>query len=203
MKIIHDRADLAAVAAELGPGSDWHEPDEYGLTGRFDGTDGDLDNAGFWPMDVSRASTGHTLGYDRDGHGRPRRGEMAIIISHDTWEKGIRYRGPDVFAVNVADLLGWAVTAERLAVRVAQLEAANKVLREAIAIADNLAWGNALIPKSRPDRCRCGYVEAGQAALCVCGFMDPPTARHLIGPPSAHLDGPCADTCYEDEGELP
>lgn len=26
---------------------------------------------------------------------------------------------------------------------------------------------------SRPDRCLCGYVEAGQAGNCVCGFTDP------------------------------
>lgn len=139
LKIVRDLAEWGKVAAELGPGSNWHEPDNYGLTGRFDGTDGDLDNAGFWPMDVSRAATGHSLGYDRDQHDRPRSGEMAIIISYDTWENGRSYRGPDAAAVNVANLLGWAAEAAYLKAQVAELEQrveqlseANRVLRDAL-----------------------------------------------------------------------
>lgn len=144
IEIVHDREEWRRVARELGPGSNWHEPDQLGLTARFDGSDGELDNAGFWPMDVSRAETEHGfLGYARDEHGRPRRGEMAIVISHDTWEGGRRYRARDQAAVNVADLLGWAaeetedvalLSAEvaRLEDRVAQLKVANQALRNSI-----------------------------------------------------------------------
>lgn len=132
MKIVRELDEWGVVARELGPGRNWHEPDNYGLCGRFDGTDGDLDNAGFWPMDVSRASAGVAHGYDFDQHGRPRKGEMAIVIALDTYEHGKRYRGPDVAAVNVANLLGWAAEAAQLRVRVAQLEAAAEVLRATI-----------------------------------------------------------------------
>jgi hypothetical protein len=137
IKIVHDKATWAEVARQLGPGSNWHEPDQLGLTARFDGTDGDLDNAGHWPMDVSLAETDRgPLGYDRDEHGRPRRGEMAIVISYDAWEHGKKYRGPDVAAVNVADLLGWAAQEEdaevaQLAAEVARLEARIEQLKDA------------------------------------------------------------------------
>lgn len=139
IKIVRELGEWGKVASELGPGSNWHEPDELGLIARFDGTDGDLDNAGMWPMDVSRAAAPYSLGYDRDEHGRPRRGEMAIVISYDAYEGGRRYRGPDAAAVNVASLLGWAAEAAalkeevaRLEQRVEQLKAANHALRAAV-----------------------------------------------------------------------
>jgi hypothetical protein len=138
VKIVHDLDEWGQVARELGPGSNWHEPDNYGLTGRFDGTDGDLDNAGFWPTDVSRAAVGgYRLGYDHDEHGRPRRGEMAIVIAADTYEHGECYRGPDLAAVNVANLLGWAAEAASLRAKVAELEQQIAQLHEANAALRN------------------------------------------------------------------
>lgn len=133
LEIVHYLDQWGRVAAKLGPGRDWHEPDNYGLTGRFDGTDGDLDNAGLWPMDVSRAETGYSLGYDHSPEGAPRRGEMAIIISSDAWENGRRYRGRDRAAVNVADLLGWAAEAAYLQEKALRLEREARELRKSIA----------------------------------------------------------------------
>jgi hypothetical protein len=132
IEIVHDLETWGRVARKLGPGTNWHEPDNYGLTARFDGTDGDLDNAGFWPQDVSRAEVGgHPLGYDHDQHDRPRRGEMAVVISHDTYENGQRLRGPDAAAVNIATLLGWAAEAAALKARVAVLEIELRELQHA------------------------------------------------------------------------
>jgi hypothetical protein len=148
LKIVHNLDDWGEVASKLGPGTNWHEPDNYGLMGRFDGTDGDLDNAGFWPMDVSRAEGSYPdRGYDRDEHGAPRRGEMAIVISEDTWESGQQRRARDVAVVNVANLLGWAAEAAylrkakaELEQRIAQLEAANRALRKSLADTRDRPW---------------------------------------------------------------
>lgn len=132
MKRIIERAELVALARELGVRPDWHEPDEQGLTARFDGTDGDFDNAGFWPM-----IKGH--GYDRNELGGPRRGEMCIVLSREVQDENDApgtdaRRGPDIAAVNVATLFAWASEdyaatiadlsryAERLEKRVAELE---------------------------------------------------------------------------------
>lgn len=137
LRIATELGEWGKIASELGPGTNWHEPDECGIMARFDGTDGDLDNAGFWPMDVSKAQMGgHARGYDHSPAGAPRRGEMAIVFSVDTYEHGQRYRGPDLAAVNVASVLGWAAEAAalteqvaQLEQRVAQLKAANEALR--------------------------------------------------------------------------
>lgn len=121
MKQITEQAELVTLARELGVRPDWHEPDEQGLTARFDGTDGDFDNAGFWPM-----IKGH--GYDRNELGGPRRGEMCIILSREVQDENDppgadARRGPDIAAVNVATLFAWAsVDIEGLRQRAAELE---------------------------------------------------------------------------------
>lgn len=46
LKRISTRADLTALASELGVRPDWHEPDERGVTALVSGHV--LDNAGFW-----------------------------------------------------------------------------------------------------------------------------------------------------------
>jgi hypothetical protein len=139
MKRITEQHELVELARELGVRPDWHEPDEQGITARFDGTDGDFDNAGFWPMDVSRALVpGGHVGYDPDRHGAPRRGEMAIVlyreVQDDRDEPGAdSRRGPDIAAVNIATLFAWAsVDVAALQARIEQLEAANAALRETL-----------------------------------------------------------------------
>jgi hypothetical protein len=133
LKIAIELEEWGRIASELGPGTNWHEPDECGIMARFDGTDGDLDNAGFWPMDVSKAqlSAGLVRGYDHGPEGAPRRGEMAIVFSYDTYEQGKRYRGADIAAVNVASVLGWAAEAAALKEQVAQLEQRVAQLKDA------------------------------------------------------------------------
>lgn len=138
INIVRELEEWGRVARKLGPGTNWHEPDQFELTARFDGTNGNLDNAGFWPKDVSRAETGgYCLGYALDKHGAPTRGEMAIVISAETVDTdGVTYRGRDLAAVNIANLLGWAAEAAQLREQVAklerrraQLEQANEALR--------------------------------------------------------------------------
>jgi len=46
IKRINTRAELQALAAELGVRPDWHEPDERGVNALVSGHM--LDNAGFW-----------------------------------------------------------------------------------------------------------------------------------------------------------
>jgi hypothetical protein len=123
IEIVHELEDWGRVAAQLGPGTNWHEPDNYGLMGRFDGTDGDLDNAGFWPSEATGVGVNHGYGFSREY------GEMAIIISADSYERGERYRGPDLAAVNVANLLGWAAEAAHLRAKVRRLENEMEALR--------------------------------------------------------------------------
>lgn len=133
LRRITERHELVELARELGVRYDWHEPDEQGITARFDGTDGDFDNAGFWPMDVSRvAIPGGLLGYDRDRHGAPRRGEMAIILSREVVDENtpwVSRRGRDIAAVNVATLFAWASIDHQA--RITELETQIKELRQA------------------------------------------------------------------------
>jgi hypothetical protein len=127
VKRIHDRNELVQLARELGVRPDWHEPGNEHLTARFDGTDGDFDNAGFWPM-----IKGH--GYDLNELGGPRRGEMCIILSREVQDRAdhphVARRGPDIAAVNVATLFAWAsADVPALQRRIAELEAEAATLR--------------------------------------------------------------------------
>lgn len=133
MKLIHNRDELVQLARELGVRPDWHEPDEQGLTARFDGTDGDFDNAGFWPM-----IKGH--GYDRNEMGGPRRGEMCIILAREVRDESDppgadARRGPDIAAVNVATLLAWASEDDTRAV--AELSAYATLLEERVRLLED------------------------------------------------------------------
>ncbi len=49
MKRINSRAELIALADELGVRPDWHEPDEQDVTARVFGKS--FDSAGFWGDD--------------------------------------------------------------------------------------------------------------------------------------------------------
>jgi hypothetical protein len=90
MKIINTRAELVALAAELGVRADWHEPDEQGLIAIPEGFV--FDNAGFWP--------------DR-GDNRYRSPD--VIEQHII----LRQHGKDVAAVNLATLFAWATGLDR------------------------------------------------------------------------------------------
>lgn len=181
MKLITERAELVALARELGVRPDWHEPDEQGITARFDGTDGDFDNAGHWPM-----IKGH--GYDHNELGGPRRGEMAIILSREVQDRDDHpgaeaRRGPDIAAVNVATLFAWAsadVPALQrhiadLERRVAQLRTANAALRQALNApehlvehlqAENAALHEALHGFPGPNK---PGASEGRLIQCTCG----------------------------------
>jgi len=90
MQIIVSRAELVALAAELGVRRDWHEPDEQGLTVKVEGRS--FDNAGFWPTAEATA------------YGMPASSvEKHVIIRKD---------GQDVAAVNLATLFAWATGLE-------------------------------------------------------------------------------------------
>lgn len=87
MQRIIQQEDLAALAAELGVRSDWHEPDEQGVTAVVKGDD--LDNAGFWPQD------------EEEDEGRPEWGYGELYVE-------LRKDDVPVAAVNLATLLSWA-----------------------------------------------------------------------------------------------
>lgn len=89
MKRVTTRAELVALAEELGVRPDWHEPDEQNVTVTTHGVD--FDNAGFWPAEkildphsahITRVTT-----------------ERYVVICRDEAE---------VAAVNLATLFAWA-----------------------------------------------------------------------------------------------
>lgn len=95
MKIIHTRAELVALARELGVHPDWHEPDEQSLTARVHGTS--FDNA---------MTPGEWYGPGRDGV--PRAELHVILYRVPSWAD---YGGsePEPLAiVNLASLFAWA-----------------------------------------------------------------------------------------------
>jgi hypothetical protein len=100
MQIIHTREQLRELARDLGVRSNWHEPDEQGLTARLDGMS--FDNAGFWP-------TAEAL---RSGHLTVRSVEQHIVITRADPDDGCNEcgqgEGTDVAAINLATLLSWA-----------------------------------------------------------------------------------------------
>lgn len=77
-----DRQSWRDAARALGPRTYWHEPDQSGITAEVRGTL--LDNAGFWGT-TDTAS----MPYE----------ELHVVLSKD---------GEPRYAVNLADLLGWA-----------------------------------------------------------------------------------------------
>jgi hypothetical protein len=93
MRVITTRQELTDLARELGVRSDWHEPDEQGLTARVEGFT--FDNAGFWPT-INAPGTWRT-----DTRGV----ELHVILSHTTEAFN---DSKDVAAVNLATLLAWA-----------------------------------------------------------------------------------------------
>jgi hypothetical protein len=81
MRRINTRADLIALAEELGVRPDWHEPDEQDVTATTHG--GSFDNAGFWPADQVKSA-----------------GVEQYVVLHKD--------GKPVAAVNLATLFAWA-----------------------------------------------------------------------------------------------
>lgn len=77
-----DRQSWRDAARALGPGTYWHEPDNHGVTAEVHGTL--LDNAGFWGTTDTAM-----MPYE----------ELHVVLSKD---------GEPRYAVNLADLLGWA-----------------------------------------------------------------------------------------------
>lgn len=102
MRIITTRQQLIDLARELGVRSDWHEPDEQGLTARVEGFT--FDNAGFWPMADAL----------RSGYLTTRSVEQHVILSRMEYDddNGSRvydqHNSEDIAAINLATLLAWA-----------------------------------------------------------------------------------------------
>jgi hypothetical protein len=95
---IIDRNRFVEFARERGVRPDWHEPDEQDLTARVEGYPLNFDNAGTWPD-------------QRGAFGRDPREiiELHVIFSDlEIDSAGVRRRGPDLAAVNLADLCAWA-----------------------------------------------------------------------------------------------
>jgi len=84
MKRIRAQHELVELAAELGVRSDWHEPNDRGVTARVEGSN--FNNAGFWPAENRPFSAPEII-------------ELHVIISRN---------GEDVAATNLATLLAWA-----------------------------------------------------------------------------------------------
>lgn len=94
---IHYRSQLVTLARKLGVRSDWHEPDNQGVTARVEGTD--LDNA---------MPPGTWLGTDAAGVPHA---ELYVILSQEAPPEGaMAYPGPPepVALINLATLLAWA-----------------------------------------------------------------------------------------------
>jgi hypothetical protein len=85
---IRDQAQLHELARRLNLRSDWHEPDEHGVTAAVHGEK--FDNAGFW-------------------------GENARGLPPHAWEMWVRLyvNGEAVADVSLATLFAWAAEAER------------------------------------------------------------------------------------------
>lgn len=86
MKRINTKAELLALADELGVRPDWHEPDEQEVTAIAHGVS--FDNAGFWGESRSQYKS-----YE----------EMHVILCR---------QGEAVAAVNLATLFAWATGLE-------------------------------------------------------------------------------------------
>jgi hypothetical protein len=88
MRRINTKAELVALARELGVRPDWHEPDESGVNALVSGHV--LDNAGFW----GEGGTGTIPSWAQ---------EMWVTITVET--EGVKPRG--VAEVNLAMLLAF------------------------------------------------------------------------------------------------
>jgi hypothetical protein len=99
---IYTRAELIALAAELGVRPDWHEPDEQDVTARVEGTPLNFDNA---------MGPGHWYGAWKPGD-EPQ-AELHVILCRKEIEGGVAKRGPDIATVNLASLFAWATEPEQ------------------------------------------------------------------------------------------
>jgi hypothetical protein len=89
IKRIETKAELRALAAELGVRKDWHEPDEREVTAECRGTA--FDNAGFWGEEAER---------ERDERGySPEFVEQYVVLKRE---------GESVAIVNLATLFALA-----------------------------------------------------------------------------------------------
>lgn len=84
MKLIRTKAELVALADELGVRPDWHEPDEQNVTATTGGVT--FDNAGFWDQDYRSF----------DG------------VSYTERYVTLKKNGRPVARVNLATLFAWA-----------------------------------------------------------------------------------------------
>lgn len=87
------RDQLLEVTRTLAVRSDWHEPDEQGVTAVVHGTE--LDNAGFW-------------GFEFAIHAQD---EPRYAPSQELWIE-LRHDSKPVAEVNLADLLAWATAGD-------------------------------------------------------------------------------------------
>lgn len=113
MRRIITRAELVALAEELGVRACWHEPDEQSLTATVEGTD--FDNAGFWPAEM-HGHTVTTIDLPREGATRwvsdrhEYRGpvELNVILWRTEIHDGRQLRVEPLACVNLATLCAWA-----------------------------------------------------------------------------------------------
>lgn len=94
MKVINTRAELAALAKELGLRPDWHEPDNQSVTAVFGGDS--FDNA---------MPPGHSYGGTAQPHA-----EMHITLYRTEWNNALGRDLPvePLAVVNLATLFAWA-----------------------------------------------------------------------------------------------
>jgi hypothetical protein len=113
MKRINTRAELKALAAELGVRPDWHEPDERGVNALVSGHM--LDNAGFW----GEGGTGSVPSWAQ---------ELWVTITVKS--EGVEPHG--VAEVNLAMLLAWSCGYEEEPRRVTRITVSEEVAKRTV-----------------------------------------------------------------------
>lgn len=100
MRTITTRAELVALAQELGVRPDWHEPDEQSVTAKFGGNQLDFDNA---------MPPGFVYGKLTPVNGGDEYQEMCVYLHRLVIdEQGERRIGQPIAVVNLASLFAWA-----------------------------------------------------------------------------------------------
>lgn len=121
VKVISTRAELVALARELGVRADWHEPDEQELTAVPAGDPLNFDNA---------MPAGHYYGSDN-------RSELHVVLHKMVWEDDEWRLGKPIAVVNLAMLFAWATGYDERPSR-SELDALDALEREQNAIINDV-----------------------------------------------------------------